>query len=527
MKLNEQHLFPKHPTLVFVLFGIIMTGCGILPSIPAYTYVNEEQEGGTPVPRANHAPLNASGGNAKIFVGIAISGGGSRAAVFGAAVLEELDRAGFLDHVTTISSVSGGSLPAAYFALNGETIHSDEEWNSFNNLMRKSFRTTATFKFLLPHNFLLTALTDYDRTDIMAEVFDDALYNNRAFGELGQRGPRRPALLINATELTGESGRNFTFSEDMFTTMNSRLDTFPISKAVAASSAFPGLMNPVTLRNYFEIPGKSPLPTKYVHLMDAGPSDNLGATSLLAAARAHSKNFSSSNACFMFLIDAHPSLETNSQLFSRDLRDGLLEHFINYNFLDSVDLLLIRRRATTLHELGISIPTANPSPLLETDPIWPKNSRGLLGNPWFTRKGYQRVANSPLSRQDKSLGECTIWHIAMSEVASLPPTNAYLEKNASSASDINNPIFKFREQLQKVAVSIQTDFNLVGPKEYCEKQLQQTLRDIAHILVNEDDKSRTEVCGWFSKHFPNSKFRCGEPINQLRQKNLPAMANQN
>jgi hypothetical protein len=52
-----------------------------------------------------------------VFVGVAISGGGSRAANFGAAMLEELDALGLLDQATAISGVSGGSLPAAYYSL--------------------------------------------------------------------------------------------------------------------------------------------------------------------------------------------------------------------------------------------------------------------------------------------------------------------------------------------------------------------------------------------------------------------------
>jgi NTE family protein len=526
MKHNDQHPFPKQHTLAAFLCGVLMAGCGILPSIPAYTYVNDKKECATPVTRADLKPLNTDGAKPELFVGIAISGGGSRAAVFGAAVLEELDRIGFLDHVTTISSVSGGSLPAAYFALNGEIIRSDKEWDTFNDLMRTSFRTSATLKFLLPHNFFLSALTDYDRTDIMSEVFDDVLYKGQTFGKLGATGPRRPALLINATELTGESGRNFTFSESFFTAINSSLDSFPISKAVAASSAFPGLTYPVTLRIYSERPDQKALSTRYTHLMDGGPSDNLGVISLLAAARANSGNFSSNDACFMFLIDAHPSLNSNSQIFSGDLRGSPLEHLISFDFLDSVDLLLIRRRATTLQELGITIPTANPSVFQETDPIWPASSR-QIGNPWFTRKGYPRVVNSPLSRQDKSKGECKIWHIAMSEVHSLPPTSAYQDKNASSARNLNNPVFLFREQLQEIAINIPTDFNLVGPKGYSEAQLQQTLRDTAHILVNEDEKSRKEACEWFSKHFPKSTFKCDEPMHQLLQKNIPAIVDHN
>jgi len=59
------------------------------------------------------------------LVGIAISGGGSRAATFASYVLEELARidvgrdapASMLERVQYISSVSGGSLSAAYYSM--------------------------------------------------------------------------------------------------------------------------------------------------------------------------------------------------------------------------------------------------------------------------------------------------------------------------------------------------------------------------------------------------------------------------
>ena len=50
------------------------------------------------------------------FVGLAFSGGGSRAAVFGAAVMKELDRVGLLSQADVLSAVSGGGLPAAAYA---------------------------------------------------------------------------------------------------------------------------------------------------------------------------------------------------------------------------------------------------------------------------------------------------------------------------------------------------------------------------------------------------------------------------
>jgi Patatin-like phospholipase len=58
-----------------------------------------------------------------LLVGVALSGGGSRAALFGAAGLQALagvrvaDGTSAIDRISHLSSVSGGSIAAAYYAL--------------------------------------------------------------------------------------------------------------------------------------------------------------------------------------------------------------------------------------------------------------------------------------------------------------------------------------------------------------------------------------------------------------------------
>src|SRR2546425_11108698 len=52
------------------------------------------------------------------FVGLSISGGGSRSSVFAAACMFQLQQLGLLQKVDYISTVSGGSLAAAYYCLN-------------------------------------------------------------------------------------------------------------------------------------------------------------------------------------------------------------------------------------------------------------------------------------------------------------------------------------------------------------------------------------------------------------------------
>lgn len=61
-----------------------------------------------------------------VFVGLALSGGGSRAANFAMATMEQLEALGLMRHVTAISSTSGGGVAGAYYALRGP----DLDWHA-------------------------------------------------------------------------------------------------------------------------------------------------------------------------------------------------------------------------------------------------------------------------------------------------------------------------------------------------------------------------------------------------------------
>src|SRR5690349_8668755 len=99
-----------------------LAGCTVVGSRLGMSYRNEPDTGrsfvrpSTPVPRAATEWV----ADKPQFVGLAISGGGSRSANFGMAALAELDTLGVLQHVDAVSAVSGGSIPSAYFALHGD-----------------------------------------------------------------------------------------------------------------------------------------------------------------------------------------------------------------------------------------------------------------------------------------------------------------------------------------------------------------------------------------------------------------------
>src|SRR5208282_5789156 len=73
------------------------------------------------------------------------------------------------------------------------------------------------------------------------------LFKGATYGDLmARRG--RPFLCVNATDIA--SGARFEFTQDEFDLIRSDLSQFPVSQAVAASSALPPYLTPVTLKNH-------------------------------------------------------------------------------------------------------------------------------------------------------------------------------------------------------------------------------------------------------------------------------------
>ncbi len=132
------------------------------------------------------------------FVAVAVSGGGSRSANFSAAMLFELQRAGILQKVDYISSVSGGSLTAAYYCT------SKEDWNpeTAQKKLTHNFADEALWRLFLPWNFFGLMFSDLDRTDLLARSLQNGLFTKNGKGmTFADLLPERPKLLINTTDL--------------------------------------------------------------------------------------------------------------------------------------------------------------------------------------------------------------------------------------------------------------------------------------------------------------------------------------
>jgi NTE family protein len=240
------------------------------------------------------------------FVILAFSGGGTRAAALAYGVLQELrdtpliskgKQTRLLDEVDVISSVSGGSFTAAYYGLYGDKVFDDFEDVFLHHHIEKQVlkRFLNPFFLISPQGRTEAAIEYYQRTIFKYATFDNMMH------------PEAPMIIINASDLG--HGVRFSFTQEYFDLLCSDLASFPIARAVTASSAVPVVFNPVVIKNHDKCDNKYPatlqtssqLATKsadvqmiikgfntyynkkqlkYAHFVDGGITDNLGLRSI-------------------------------------------------------------------------------------------------------------------------------------------------------------------------------------------------------------------------------------------------------
>lgn len=185
------------------------------------------------------------------FILLAFSGGGSRATALAMSVLDELrtysyrGRAGsvrLVDRVRAVSSVSGGSVAAAWFGLvgpDGMDVIQDR-------FLTKDNMATLVWTAADPITWARLTFSGYTRIDALRDLLDTELFDGKRFAELAR--PNAPLIVLNATDMGGNEV--FTFTAQHFNDICSDLGVLPISVGVASSAAFPVALSPMSLINY-------------------------------------------------------------------------------------------------------------------------------------------------------------------------------------------------------------------------------------------------------------------------------------
>lgn len=187
----------------------------------------------------------------RLFVVLAFSGGGTRAAALSYGVLDALRREQImigdqqhrlLDQVDVISAVSGGSYTAAYYELFGDRLFEDFR----ERFLLRNWPRTYGWMLANPVNMAKLASPDFNRSDLMARFLDKEIFDGKTFADLSL-GPL-PFVIINATDIN--NSLTFSFIQPQFDLLCSDLGSYPVSRAVMASSMVPPAFAPLLLRNY-------------------------------------------------------------------------------------------------------------------------------------------------------------------------------------------------------------------------------------------------------------------------------------
>lgn len=263
-------------------------------------------------------------------IGLALSGGGFRAALFHVGVLARLAELDALRGIEVISCVSGGSIVAAHYYLEVRKLlqeKTDEEITRDDYIaivqrierdllagVQRNIRWRVAADVVTLFRVMFDR--DYSRTARAGELYEQEIYSRvdddkvRVLRDLKitPRGapahfhPRRhnwrrrakvPMLILNATCLN--TGHNWQFTTTWMgeppsgipreVDSNERLrrlyheqappphDAITLGKAVAASACVPFVFEPVTLTGLF--------PNRTIRLVDGGVHDNQGVGGLL------------------------------------------------------------------------------------------------------------------------------------------------------------------------------------------------------------------------------------------------------
>lgn len=321
---------------------LLTNGCALfLPDRIHYTVQDQQRQTLQAAGRPS-APAQppASSDNGADVIGVALSGGGSRASVYGAAALEVLAEEGVLQRATYISSVSGGGFPAAYYALNkpapcttadNDAPCASESFGTFKEAMRHNYLADMTLRQVGKPGRITSSTR---RLSSLQNALDHQIIKDAAFSDL----PSSPILLINGARY--DDGRRFVFSnvaipeEDsniaQFTNKALRTASFSlpgctrptppnfsVALAVAISAGFPPVLGPASIEAPETCDGDG---VQYWHLGDGGILDNTGVETIEDFALRAELDGPPVKRVIIFSIDAGRSTPSELMMQTRNLK---------------------------------------------------------------------------------------------------------------------------------------------------------------------------------------------------------------
>ena len=226
-----------------VLCAVALGGCATIQNAPINLPLPADV---SVIDPSRSVPTNGD----DLLIGLAFSGGGTRAAAFSFGVLAALDQtetgpagrnSSLLERVDYMSGVSGGAVTAAYFGLRGRDALSDFRERFLLRDAEESLRTPYT-----PVSVIRAYEGGVNDTQQFPQWLDQNLFGGATFRELNSA--HRPRVLINASDVYNRTP--FVFNDTTFKAICSDLNSYPIANAVAASAAIPVVFAPIVLTSY-------------------------------------------------------------------------------------------------------------------------------------------------------------------------------------------------------------------------------------------------------------------------------------
>jgi len=307
--------------MIGIRVGLALVSAVFLAGCASASYVTVKRAE-TPGPCMTDVPAR------DLLLGVALSGGGSRAALIAEAGLEALaglrtaDGVSVINKINHLSSVSGGSLSATYYMLKKPgrdvpVLNADgslsEAYRAFfeqyRTALSQDFETRLIWRQLLSFRWINSALAA--RT--LAEILESKLYGQARLGDLAAREKAgdAPGLIVNTTLYNNGRRLAFTwlppqaFDYDFFAELERELKregramemtpylrerwrllrpmtpidlhadpcVSPLANVATASASFAPLIGPTTVRIGDE--------EAYWHIGDGGLYENSGLESLL------------------------------------------------------------------------------------------------------------------------------------------------------------------------------------------------------------------------------------------------------
>ncbi len=321
--------FKSCGSLAIVVALAALTGCATTDWSP----VNAPLAGPIDAKPLFYAVPSAEDG---VALGLSFSGGGTRAAAFAYGVLDGLrqhaaaDGRSLLDHVKFLSSVSGGSVTAAYYGLFHDRIFADFEQRFL--FANAEFDLRTTFGPGIITAALTGGINDQTR---LPRWFERELFGRASVKDLMNSSP---SVVVNATDVYNRVP--FAFTAQTFDAICSDPASVLVADAVAASAAVPVAFVPIVMQIYKDR-CLSPLPVWVRAALD----DPLAGAKLRATAAAWERYRNDPEVNFLKLADG--GIADNFGLSSLSL---LLELMDGPGHL--VDLAKIRRLVVLVIDAG-------------------------------------------------------------------------------------------------------------------------------------------------------------------------------